>query len=149
MILSEFPTGAGPHLSHHCNSSGHTLFETHAAKSPCGLGHITLSHQQLHSYSGHSLSHQQLHSYSVTIKMNFFCLKLFRTLSLTPPAPQLFSHNQNEFLFPRPVQGTLSHPTAPQLSALEKKSRSACEFLFLQAVQPTLSHTNAGLYQHH
>ena len=82
------------------------------------------------------------------LKMYVCFLKLFRALSVTPAVPQLFTHNQNEFLFPQAVQGTLSHPTAPELSA-PKKSGSACEFLFLQAVQPTLSHTNAGLYQHH
>ena len=81
--------------------------------------------------SGHSLSHHQFHSYSLTIKMNFFFLKLFRALSLTPLAPQLFSHNQNEFLFPKAVQGTLSHPSAPQLSALKNQHVS-----FFKLVSP-------------
>ena len=88
------------------------------------------------------------HHYSSTplqLKMYVCFLKLFRALSVTPAVPQLFTHNQNEFLFPKAVQGTLSHPTAPQLSGL-KNSRSACEFLFLQAMQPTLSHTSAALY---
>ena len=134
VTCSKVTLWACPHLSHHCSSTPlQSYWRCMSVSLTC---------------SGHSLSHHQFHSYSLTIKMNFFFLKLFRALSLTPPAPQLFSHNQNEFLFPKAVQGTLSHPTAPQLSGL-KNSRSACEFLFLQAVQPTLSHTNAGLYQHH
>ena len=82
-----------------------------------------------------SVTPLQLHTPSVIMEMYVCFLKLFRALSVTPAVPQLLTHNQIEFLFPQAVQGTLSHPTAPQLSA-PKKSGSACECLFLQAVQP-------------
>ena len=121
MILSEFPTGAGPHLSHHCNSSGHTLF----------------SHMQQSHLVGlpTSVTPLQLHTPSVILKMYVCFLKLFRALSLTPPVPQLFTHNQNEFLFPQAVQCTLSHPTAPQLSA-PKNLDQHVNFCFFKLFSP-------------
>ena len=114
MILSEFPTRAGPHLSHHCHSSGHTLFS-----------HMQQSHLvDLPT----SVTPLQLHTPSVILKMYVCFLELFRALSVTPTVPQLFTHNQNEFLFPKAVQGTLSHPTAPQLSAPKNLDQAASSF---------------------
>ena len=124
---------------------------------PLGLGPISPTTAALQATPSLDTSHLvglptsvtplQLHTPSVILKMYVCFLNLFRALSLTPPVPQLFTHNQNEFLFPKAVQGTLSHPTAPQLSGL-KNSRSACEFLFLQAMQPTLSHTSSSVLTH-
>ena len=108
---------------------------------PLGLGPISPTTAALQATPSLDTSHLvglptsvtplQLHTPSVILKMYVCFPNLFRALSLPPPVPQLFTHNQNEFLFPKAVQGTLSHPSAPQLSALKNQHVS-----FFKLVSP-------------
>ena len=106
MILSEFPTGAGPHLSHHCNSSGHTLFSHMQQSHLVGLP-TSVTSLQLHTPSAenvclfpkavqgtlcHTSSSTAIHSQSKWISFSSSCS--VHSLSPYSTTATLAMHNE-------------------------------------------------------